>query len=230
MVIYAGSLVNPELLDAVKPGCALYDSAAMTLEQVIEKMLDAEQECKMTVRLHTGDPSIYGAIREQMDELSKHGIEYEVVPGVSSMNAAAAALKAELTLPGVSQSIIVTRVEGRTPVPKSEDITSLAAHGATMVIFLSAGLIETLAEKLTRGGYPPETPAAIVFKASWQEEKIVRTCISNLAEEAKREGVESTALIMIGGFLANEYERSKLYNPEFSHGYRRGYKQNQNGD
>jgi len=202
----------------------------MTLEQVIEKMLDAERKGKMTVRLHTGDPSIYGAIREQMDELNKHGIEFEVVPGVSSMNAAAAALKAELTLPGVSQSIIVTRAEGRTSVPKSEDITSLAAHGATMVIFLSTGLIETLADKLIRGGYPPDSPAAIVFKASWQEEKIIRTCISSLAEDAKSEGIESTALIMVGGFLANEYERSKLYNPEFSHGYRRSNKQEANSD
>ena len=222
MIIYAGSLVNPALLDTAKPGCEFYDSAGMTLEQVIEKMQDADQKGKKIVRLHTGDPSIYGAIREQMDELDKCGIKYEVVPGVSSMNAAAAVLKTEFTLPGVSQSVIVTRVSGRTPVPESEDISSLAAHGATMVVFLSTGLIEKLVVDLLEGGYSSDCPAAIVYKATWPEEKIIRTRISNLAEEAKREGIDSTALIMIGGFLGKGYERSKLYHPEFSHGFRDG--------
>jgi len=222
MIIYAGSLVNPALLDVAKPGCELYDSAGMTLEQVIEKMLATEQKDKMTVRLHTGDPSIYGAIREQMDELDKCGISFEVVPGVSSMNAAAAALNAEYTLPGVSQSVIVTRIEGRTPVPELEDIASLAVHRATMVIFLSTGLIKNLTEKLLNGGVSPDCPAAIVYKASWPEEKIIRTTVSNLAYVAKREGIENTALILIGEFLGNEYKRSKLYHAGFSHGYRRG--------
>ena len=220
MIIYAGSLVNPALMEVAKPGCELYDSAGMTLEQVVVKMLDADRRGKMTVRLHTGDPSIYGAIREQMDQLDRFGIKYEAVPGVSSMNAAAAALKAEFTLPGVSQSVIVTRAEGRTPVPESEDISMLAAHGATMVVFLSAGLIEKLAAKLLEGGYSSDCPAAIVYKATWPEEKIIRTTVSNLADDAKNEGIESTALILIGGFLGNDYERSKLYHPEFSHGFR----------
>ena len=221
VIIYAGSLVNPALLDAAKPESELYNSAGMTLEQVIEKMLDAQQKNKMTVRLHTGDPSIYGAIREQMDELDRHGVDYEVVPGVSSMSAAAAALKAEYTLPGVSQSIIVTRAEGRTPVPEREHIASLAAHNATMVVFLSTGLLEDLVDNLIEGGYPPDCPAAIVYKASWPEEKIIRTIVSNLAGEAKREGIKSTALILVGGFLGQDYERSMLYHPEFSHGFRK---------
>ena len=222
MIIYAGSLVNPVLLDAAKPDCEIYDSAEMTLEQVIEKMLESEQKGKTTVRLHTGDPSLYGAIREQMDELDKHDIEYEIVPGVSSMNAAAAALKAEYTLPGVSQSVIVTRMEGRTPVPERESIVKFASHNATMVIFLSTGLLDDLAADLQKGGYPPDYPAAIVYKASWPQEKVIRTTISKLAENAKREDIKSTALIIVGGFLENTYERSRLYHPEFSHGFRRG--------
>ena len=220
VIIYAGSLVNPALLGAAKPGCEIYDSAGMTLEQVIEKMLAAEQSGRMTVRLHTGDPSFYGAIREQMDELCRQGIDYEIVPGVSSLNAAAAVLKAEYTLPGVSQTVIVTRAEGRTPVPHRERISSLSAHGATMAVFLSAGLLEKLTVDLIEGGYSPDCPAAIVYKATWPEEKIICTVVSKLAEQAKREGISSTALILIGGFLGGEYERSLLYHPEFSHGFR----------
>ena len=222
VIIYAGSLVNPVLLDSAKPGCEIYDSANMTLEQVLERMLVSERGGRITVRLHTGDPSLYGAIREQMDELDKHGIDYEVVPGVSSFFAAAAALKAEYTLPGVSQTVIITRAEGRTPVPEREKIASLAAHGATMAIFLSAGLLAQLVAGLLEGGYAPECPAAIVYKASWPEEKIIRTVVSKLADEAQREGITSTALILVGGFLGEEYERSQLYHPEFSHGFRQG--------
>jgi len=231
-IIYAGSLVNPALLDAAKPGCEIYDSAGMTLEQVLEIMLGAEQKGKLTVRLHTGDPSIYGAIREQMDELDKHGINYEVVPGVSSMNAAAAVLNAEYTLPGVSQSVIVTRIEGRTPVPEGEDITSLAAHGASMVVFLSTGLLESVTEELLEGGYSEDCPAAIVYKATWQDEKIIRTTVSKLSEDANNEGIKSTALILVGDFLEkeNDYDRSKLYHPDFSHGFRRGSARGSKGD
>jgi len=196
---------------------------------VIEKVLDAERSGGLTVRLHTGDPSFYGAIREQMDELDKHEICYEVVPGVSSMSAAAAALKAEYTLPGVSQSVIVTRAEGRTPVPELEQIASLAAHRATLVVFLSAGLLDDLVRDLLIGGYPADCPAAIVYKASWPEEKIIRTSVSKLSEEASREGIKSTALILVGEFLGNEYERSMLYHPEFSHGFRRGVSGECNG-
>jgi len=222
VIVYAGSLVNPALLDVVKPGCEVHDSAGMTLEQVIEVMLAAEQRGKLTVRLHTGDPSFYGAIREQIDELDKHSIEYEIVPGVSSMNAAAAVLKTEYTLPGVSQTVIITRAEGRTPVPEREQIAALAAHGATMTIFLSAGLLDKLVISLLEGGYAPDCPAAIVYKVTWPEEKIIRTTVSSLAEDAKREGINSTALILVGGFLGDEYERSLLYHPEFSHGFRQG--------
>lgn len=222
VIIYAGSLVNTELLKAAKKGCEVFDSAKMTLEQVIEKMLEAEQNQKLTVRLHTGDPSIYGAVREQMDELLKHGVEYAQVPGVSALCGAAASLKAEYTLPGVSQTVIITREEGRTPVPKREQIACLASHGATMAVFLSAGLLEKLVQNLLAGGYAPDCPAAIVYKATWPQEKIIRTSVSNLAADAKREGIEQTALILVGGFLGGGYDRSKLYHPGFTHGFRRG--------
>ncbi|MFV0400047.1 MAG: precorrin-4 C(11)-methyltransferase [Oscillospiraceae bacterium] len=222
VIIYAGSLVNPVLLEAAKPGCEIYDSAGMTLEEVFDRMLAAETAGKNTVRLHTGDPSIYGAIREQMDLLRREAIPFEVVPGVSSLNGAAAALQAEYTLPGVSQTVIITRAEGRTPVPEKEQIASLAAHGATMAVFLSAGLLDKLTEGLLEGGYPPDCPAAIVYKASWPEEKVVRTTVGGLAEAAKKEGIGRTALIIVGQVLGEDYDRSLLYHPGFTHGYREG--------
>ena len=224
VIIYAGSLVNPALLKNAKPGCEIYNSAEMTLEQVIETMLAAGEDRNIIVRLHTGDPSIYGAIREQMDELDKRGVRYEVVPGVSSLFGAAAALKAEYTLPGVSQTVIITRAEGRTPVPEKEKIESLAAHQATMAIFLSANLLDKLTEDLIAGGYSPDCPAAIVYKATWPEEKIIRTAVSKLADDARRENIVQTALILVGGFLGDEYSRSLLYHPEFTHGKREGKK------
>ena len=220
VVIYAGSLVNPALLEVTKPGCEIHDSASMTLEQVIDAMVAAAGAGKLTVRLHTGDPSIYGAHREQMDELDKHGLAYEVVPGVSSLNGAAAALRAEYTLPGVSQTVIITRVEGRTPVPPKEQIASLAAHGATMAVFLSSGLLDKLTAGLLEGGYDADCPAAIVYKATWPDEKVVRTTVSGLAEAAKAEGISKTALILAGRFLGAEYDRSLLYHPGFTHGFR----------
>ncbi len=220
VIIYAGSLVNPALLGYRKGGCEVYDSSKMTLEEVIGVMAPAVQAGKMVVRLHTGDPCVYGAHREQMDELDRIGIAYEVCPGVSSFCGAAAALKAEYTLPNVSQTVILARMEGRTPVPEKEDIASLAAHGATMVVFLSAGQLEQLTEKLIEGGYAPDTPAAIVYKASWPDEKLIRTTVSRLAEDAKREGITKTALITIGSFLGNEYGRSRLYDPSFTTGFR----------
>ena len=221
-IVYAGSLVNPALLEVARPDCELTDSAGMTLEQVMEAMTASARDGKMTARLHTGDPSIYGAIREQMDELDRRGIPYEVVPGVSALNGAAAALKAEYTLPGVSQTVIITRAEGRTPVPAREQIASLAAHGATMAIFLSAGLLGQLVENLLAGGCAPDCPAAIVYKATWPEEKIVRTVVSRLAADAEREGISKTALVLVGHFLGSEYDRSRLYHPAFSHGFRKG--------
>ena len=220
VIVYAGSLVNPALLDYKKAGCAVYDSASMTLEQVLAVMREAEGAGKTTVRLHTGDPSLYGAIREQMDALDRLGIPYDVTPGVSSFSGAAAALNAEYTLPEVSQSVIITRMAGRTPVPERERLRALAAHGCTMVLFLSTGLLEEVEEELAAGGYAPDTPAAIVYKATWPEEKVYRCTVSTLAETARKNGVTKTALITVGHFLGDDYERSKLYDPAFTHGCR----------
>jgi len=220
LIIYAGSLVNPELLKYAKTDCVVMNSAHMTLEEVIAAMVPAAQSGKLVVRLHTGDPSIYGAHREQIDLLRGYGLEYEVVPGVSSFCAAAAALKAEYTLPNISQSVIITRMEGRTPVPDKQKIADYAAHNATMVIFLSSGMLEKLSKELVAGGYKNNTPAAIVYKASWPDQKVCRCTVGTLAETAKENGISNLALICVGEFLGNEYDRSKLYNPTFSHGFR----------
>ena len=220
VVIYAGSLVNPALLQYTKAGCEIHDSAAMTLEEVLEVMELAERQGKNTVRLHTGDPSLFGAVREQFDALEKRKIAYDVCPGVSAMSGAAAALKAEYTLPGVTQTVIISRMKGRTPVPERERMRLLAAPGAAMVIFLSAGLLEGLQKELMEGGYAPETPAAIVYKASWPEERIFRCMLCELRETAEKNGVKITALILVGRFLGGEYERSKLYDPSFETQFR----------
>ena len=221
VIIYAGSLVNPELLGYAKDGCQVHNSAYMDLDKVIEVMVKAEDEGKRTVRLHTGDPSLYGAIREQMDRLDKLGIEYNVCPGVSSFCGAAAALKAEYTLPDVSQTVIITRMAGRTPVPEKESIESLAAHHATMVIFLSTGMLKELSERLISGGYSPDSPAAIVYKASWEDEKVMRCTVSQLAETAEKNGIRKTALITVGGFLGDDYSLSKLYDKTFETEFRK---------
>ena len=218
VVIYTGSLVNPELLAYAKQGCEIHNSAKMTLDEVIDTIQAAVCEGKTVVRLHTGDPSLYGAVREQMDKLNALNIEYEICPGVSSFSAAAATLKAEYTLPGVSQTVILTRTAGNTPVPEGETIRALASHQATMVLFLSAGLLESVSNDLVSGGYAPSTPAAIVYKASWPEEKIIRCTVGTLAESAG--GIIKTALICVGDFLGGEYELSRLYAPGFSTGYR----------
>ena len=219
-IIYAGSLVNPALLGLAKADCAIYNSAEMTLEQVLDVMRQMEAAGKITVRLHTGDPSVYGAHREQIDLLRGYNLDYEIVPGVSSFCAAAACLKAEYTLPNVSQSVIITRMEGRTPVPAHQKIADYAAHHATMVIFLSSGMLEKLQVELVKGGYTEDTPAAIVYKASWPDEKVIRCTVGTLAENAAKYGINKTALITVGGFLGNEYDRSELYNPTFAHGFR----------
>ena len=222
-IIYAGSLVNPALLEYRKSSCEVYDSAKMTLEEVVEQIQRMEETGKTTVRLHTGDSSIYGAIREQMDELDKRGISYDVCPGVSSFCGAASALNLEYTLPGVSQSVVITRMAGRTPVPERESIASFAAHQATMVIFLSAGMTERLAEELIKGGYSKETPAAIVYKATWPDERKVVCTVGTLAETAKREQISKTALILIGDVIAHgNYDRSRLYDPSFTTEFRKG--------
>ena len=224
-IIYAGSLVNPELLNYKKPGCEIYDSASMTLEEVIAVMTENERAGRTTARLHTGDPSLYGAIREQMDELDRLGFEYDVTPGVSSFSGAAAALQAEYTLPDVSQSVIITRMAGRTPVPEGEALCKMASHGCTMVLFLSTGLLESVERELLAGGaYTEDTPAAIVYKATWPDECVLRCTVGTLAETARKNGVKKTALITIGGFLGDKYERSQLYHPDFTHEYREGRK------
>lgn len=222
VIIYAGSLVNPELLKSAKENCSIYDSAYMTLEEVIAVMEETEKKKQMTVRLHTGDPAIYGAIREQMDELEKRKIAYDVCPGVSSLFGAAASLRVEYTLPGVSQSVIITRAEGRTPVPEKERLAELARHQATMVLFLSSGLADKVKKELLEGGYAPETPVAVVYKATWQEETILRTTIEKLPEAMKKEEISKTALIVIGDVLGDVYEKSKLYDAAFTTGFRKG--------
>ena len=221
-IIYAGSLVNPALLGLAKPGCAIYNSAEMTLEQVLDTIRATEQAGGTTVRLHTGDPCLYGAIREQMDALDADGIAYDDTPGVSSFCGAAAALNAEYTLPTVSQTVIITRMEGRTPVPERETLARLASHGATMVIFLSIGLVDKVQEALLQGAYTPGTPAAVVYKATWPEEKIVRCSVGTLAESVHAAGITKTALIVVGDFLGTRYERSRLYDPAFTTEFRKG--------
>lgn len=221
-IIYAGSLVNPILLEGRKPDCIVRDSAGMTLEDVLNAIRLTESQGKTTVRLHTGDPSIYGAIREQMDALEREKIPYDVTPGVSAFCGAAAAMKKEYTLPDVSQTVIITRAEGRTPVPKRESLSALAAHQSTMVLFLSAGLTESVQRDLLAGGYTPDTPVAIVYKATWPEEMIVSCTLDTLAETAEANQISKTALILVGGFLNSEYQRSRLYDPTFTHGFREG--------
>lgn len=221
VIIYAGSLVNPALLDYKKEGCVVYDSAKMTLEEVIAVMKDAESRGLVTVRLHTGDPCVYGAIREQMDQLDQAGIPYDYCPGVSAFCGAASALNMEYTLPGISQTVIITRMAGRTPVPEREEIAKLAAHGSTMVIFLSTGMLEKLSTQLIAGGYREDTPAAIVYKATWPEERSYICTVATLAQCARENNVTKTALIIVGDTVAQTgYNRSELYHPAFTTEFR----------
>lgn len=220
VVIYAGSLVNPALLKLCRPDCEIHNSAKMTLEAVVAVIARAEREGKVTVRLHTGDPSLFGAIREQMDELEKLNIEYDVTPGVSSFCGAAAALGAEYTLPAVSQSLIITRMAGRTPVPEREKLSAMSTSGASMVLFLSAGLLEGVTSELVNGAYTEDTPAAIVYKATWPEQKVVRCTVGTLARAAEENGIHETALILVGDFLRGTVERSRLYDPGFTTAFR----------
>lgn len=221
MIIYAGSLVNPQLLKRAKKDCEIYNSASMTLEEVIEKLREAHETGRDAVRLHTGDPSIYGAIREQIDKLKALNIPYDITPGVSSFCAAAAAAEVEYTLPSVSQTVIITRMEGRTPVPEKEKIHLLAEHHASMVLFLSTGLLDGLCKELIAGGYTPETKAVMVYKASWPEQKVIRATLATLPQLAAESGIKNTTLILVGDFLGDEYELSKLYDKHFSHGFRK---------
>ena len=223
VIIYAGSLVNPQLLDYKREGCRVYNSARMTLEEVLDVMMDAEKKGLVTVRLHTGDPCLYGAIREQMDVLDEKSISYDYTPGVSAFCGAASALNLEYTLPDVSQSVIITRMEGRTPVPEKESIQSFAAHHATMVIFLSTGMLEELSRRLIEGGYTADTPAAIVYKATWPDEKAYLCTVGTLAETAEKNNITKTALMIVGDIVTHShYDRSRLYDPGFSTEFRQG--------
>ncbi len=208
--VYAGSLINPELLNLLPPGCKEYTSADMSLEEIVEVIVRAQEEGVDVVRLHSGDPSIYGAINEQMERLDELGIEYEVVPGVSSFQAAAAALAQELTVPEVTQTVILTRGKGRTPVPERERLKALAGHGATMCIFLSAGLIQEVVDEIV-GEYGEDCPAAVVYKATWPEQEIIRTSLGRLSETIEERGISRTALIFVGQALESRGTRSKLY-------------------
>ncbi|MBQ4166840.1 MAG: precorrin-4 C(11)-methyltransferase [Clostridia bacterium] len=221
VVIWAGSLVNPELLSYCRSDCEIMDSAKLTLEEVVEAIKNAEAAGKTTVRLHTGDSSIYGAVREQFDELDALGIDYDVTPGVSSFCGAAASLKAEYTLPGVSQTVIITRAAGKTPVPEKESIASLAAHNATMVLFLSTSLTEKLQRELIEGGYTEDTPAAVVYKATWPDERIFRCTVGTLHKTVTENGLKKTSLIIVGGCMGEDYLRSLLYDPKFTTEFRK---------
>lgn len=223
VVIYAGSLVNPALLGLCRQDCSVYNSAQMTLEQVLEVVRAAHAENRDIVRLHTGDPCLYGAIREQMDALDEKGISYDYCPGVSSFCGAASALNLEYTLPDVSQSVIITRMAGRTPVPEKESIESFAAHQATMVVFLSTGMLEELSRRLIAGGYSADTPAAIVYKATWEDEKTFVCTVGTLAQTAAKNNITKTALMIIGDVVSHtNYQRSKLYDPGFTTEFRKG--------
>lgn len=219
LVIYAGSLVNPELLNYCKKDCEIYNSAKMTLEEVLAVM--EENRDKEIVRLHTGEPSIYGAVREQMDDLEEKGIAYDSTPGVSACFGAASSLNLEYTLPEISQSLIITRMEGKTGVPERESIESFAAHGASMAIYLSTGMLDELAERLVAGGYKKDTPAALVYKATWPEEEAYVCTVSTLAATAREHGITKTAIVLVGPAIAQSgYAKSRLYAADFSTEFR----------
>ena len=226
VIIYAGSLVNPEVLNYAKAECEIYNSAKLTLNEVIEIMEQAEG--KKIVRLHTGDPSIYGAVREQMDELDRLGIEYESCPGVSACFGAAASLNLEYTLPDISQSLIITRMEGKTKVPPKESIESFAAHQASMAIYLSTGMLEELSKRLVAGGYRKDTPAALVYKATWQDEQAYICTIETLPDTAAKHGITKTALVLVGEVITHQkYKKSRLYAPDFSTEFRQAKEKDQ---
>ena len=223
VIIYADSLIDPRVCSLARSDAEIYKSASLSLEEITGIILSAVKEGKLVARLQSGDPTIYGAIGEQMAALKEHGIDYQVIPGVSSLFAAAASLKAELTVPDVSQTVIITRVEGRTPVPEGESLRSLAAHQATLAIFLSAGMIERVVQELLEGGYPSETPVAVVYRASWEDETVIRAALKDIGGELRGRGIKRQALILVGGVLGLEGKgcRSRLYDKGFSHGYRK---------
>lgn len=219
VAVYAGSLVNPEVLNYMPENAEIHNSASMTFGQVTSVFADANRRGLHVARVHTGDPSVYGALQEQTDWLSQRRIGFRIIPGVSSVFAAAAALGQELTLPGVSQSIVLTRLEGRTPMPAGESLEDLARHRATLVIFLSVHMIRELVGKIV-ASYSPTTPVVVVYRASWPDEQIVQGTLADIAEKVEARGITKTALIFVGDVLNRTYERSRLYDDGFSHGYR----------
>lgn len=224
LVIYAGSLVSKEHLSFCKEGCELYNSASMTLEEVIQVIEDANSKGLKIVRLHTGDPTIYGAIREQIDILEEKNIQYEVIPGVSSFTAASASINREFTLPGVSQTVILTRIEGRTPVPEGESLEELSSHRASMAIFLSVQDIDGVVKELLKGYKSLDTPVAVVYKASWKDEEVIFGTLGDIAKKVKDKGINKMAQILVGNFIEGDYQRSKLYDPDFTHEFREARK------
>jgi precorrin-4/cobalt-precorrin-4 C11-methyltransferase len=222
VVIYADSLVNPEILSYARENAEIHGSASLCLEEITGIIIDAVKQGKLVARLQSGDPGIYGAIQEQMEVLDKNGIEYEIIPGVSSLFAAAAALKKELTVPDRSQTVIITRMEGRTPVPDSESIKSLAAHGSSIAIFLSISMIDKVVAELLAGGYSPDTPAAMVYRVGWPDQRLLRTDLKDIVADVKEAGIKKHALILVGNFLdtGNKELHSRLYDREFKHEYR----------
>ncbi|MCX7883582.1 MAG: precorrin-4 C(11)-methyltransferase [Caloramator sp.] len=220
VVIYTGSLVNEKHLDFCKKECRRFNSASMTLEEIVSIIVEHYNMGEKVVRLHTGDSTLYGAIKEQMDMLDKFNVKYEVIPGVSSFTASCAAIKSEFTLPGVSQTVIITRIEGKTPVPDKEDLELLASHGSSMAIFLSVQDIDRVVEKLFKG-YKKDVPVAVVYKATWEDEKIIVGKLSDIAYKVKDAGIKNFSQILVGDFINCEYEKSKLYSKDFSHGFRK---------
>jgi precorrin-4/cobalt-precorrin-4 C11-methyltransferase len=222
VIIYADSLVSPEVCRFAREDAQIYKSASLTLEEITDIIINAVKQGKTVARLQSGDPSIYGAIGEQMTLLDEHAIEYEIIPGVSSLFAAAASLKAELTVPELTQTVIITRKEGRTPVPAAENLRSLAAHQAAIALFLSASLVEEVVSELIQGGYDSNTPATVVYKAGWKDELVIRTTLSDLTKRVRESGIKKQALILVGRFLNRQEKRgrSKLYDKDFKHGYR----------
>lgn len=224
VVVYSGSLIPPEIIKLCKKG-KLYDASGMVREEIFEILKENSEKEKLVVRLHDGDPSIYGAVKEQIDNLKVHGIESIVIPGITSFLASAAALGTQMTLPGVTQTIIITRAEARTKVPKKEQISSLASHGATMIFYLSVHLLNEITKEVIKGGYKKSTPAAVVYRASWDDQKIILGTLEDITKKVWKEKITRTAIVIIGDVLnPKEYEYSKLYDKDFSHGYRKSKK------
>ena len=223
IIIYSGSLLNPEILDSAKREARLYDAARLDRNKIYEILRDSTKNGKLAIRFHDGDPGIFSTIREQIDKLERDEINCEVIPGITSLLGAAASMNLELTLPGVTQTIIITRAEFRTPVPDREKISELSKHGATMAFYLSVHLLDRVIEELLKGGiYNNETPVAIVYKATWKEEKIIKGTIGTISKKVKEERIVKTALIIVGEVISpKEYEFSKVYDSQFTHGFRR---------